>query len=138
MTDTNHPKDAPLLETQTALVANWDVVPVGEAEDDLNWQLLVEALAERIGWLLRHNLDKLMSALYRLDVPERRYREAMGLASTEAKAVALAEAILDRETEKIAMRRKYARQQGGYMSDAFVEGAAPDVLPPGSTPDTPE
>jgi hypothetical protein len=114
-----------LLETQQVLVANWGVVPVRQAEEDLNWNLLLEALAERIVWLLRHDSAKLVNAMYVLDISEGRYANAMGEPTTEAKSLALARAILERESEKIAMRRKYANRQGEYLAGIYDDREAP-------------
>jgi len=112
------------VETRAVLVANWGVVPDTGTGEDLNWKLLREALAERIAWLLRYNPDKLVNAMYVLDVSESRYGRAMQERSTEAKSLALAQVILERESEKIAMRKKYARQPGAYLAD-FHEDTTP-------------
>jgi len=131
MTDTHQPAPpGELLETQEVLVADWGVVPLAEAEEDLNWRLLLEALAERIAWLLRSNPDKLVNAMYVLDIPEARYGQAMREPTTEAKALSLAQAILERESEKIAMRRKYANRQGGYLGDLYSERETPSEPAP--------
>lgn len=123
--DNEMPSGVDLLETQQVLVANWGVSPVSPEEEDLNWKLLLEALAERIVWLLRHNSGKLVNAMYVLDVSETRYAEAMAERSTEDKALALAQAILERESEKIAMRRKYANRQGPYLAEFYDDPGAP-------------
>ena len=93
-----------LADTRDALVERWQVRP--DAGSD--WDILLEALAERLLGLLRDNPDRLFSALYVLDISERVSREAMGAPTMPGKAQALAKAILNRETEKIATRRKYA------------------------------
>ena len=93
-----------LADTRDALVESWNVRP--DAESD--WDVLLAALAERILGLLRDNPDKLFSALYILDISECVSREAMTAPTIQDKAAALAKAILDRETEKIATRRRYA------------------------------
>jgi len=99
------PADRALLaETRDSLVERWHVRPDTEGD----WGVLLEALAERILGLLRDNPDRLFSALYVLDISERVYREAMTAPTLQDKALALAKAILDRETQKIATRRKYA------------------------------
>lgn len=101
----NHEMNAALVQT---LAANWRIVPpTGEAQD-AEWEFLLEALAERILHLLRNNQQKLMSALYILDIPERRYTDAMKMDSMDERARGLAVAILERETEKIVSRKRYA------------------------------
>jgi len=108
MSEPTSPGDTGLLaDTRDALVERWQV----HSDAGSDWDILLEALAERILGLLRDNPDRLLSALYVLDISERVYREAMGAPTMPDKAVTLAKAILDRETQKIATRRKYAAQQ---------------------------
>ncbi len=93
-----------LADTRKVLLECWQV----RANAERDWDILLEALAERILGLLRDNPDRLFSALYVLDISERVCREAMTAPTISDKAAALAKAILDRETEKIATRRRYA------------------------------
>jgi hypothetical protein len=110
-------EETDLVLTQEALETNWDVAPLGKAPEDLNRQMLLEALEERITYLLKHNPEKLLTALYLLDVSEKRHREAMAEPTTQTKARALAELILLRESEKIETRKKYAAQMREAIED---------------------
>ena len=105
------------LETQDALVDHWRMTPVAETEEKLNWDLLLEALEERIYELLRTNMQKLYTAVYLLDISERRFNTAMTLPTLKEKAHALAECILLRESEKIEMRKKYPAPSREYLED---------------------
>ncbi len=96
-----------LADTRDALVERWNVRP--DAGGD--WDILLEALAERILGLLQNNPGRLFSALYVLDISERVSSEAMAAHKMPDQARALAKAILDRETQKIATRRRYAAPQ---------------------------
>ena len=109
-------KGSLLAATEAALVEQWQIAPLGLSPYDLNRQLLLEALSERILYLLQHQPQKILSALYILDVGEAAYNRAMEQDTMHDRAWALAEAIYDRETEKIEMRRKY--------------GGSGDMLPP--------
>ncbi len=91
-------------DTRDALVERWHV----RSDAGGDWDVLLEALAGRILGLLRDNPDRLYSALYVLDISERVTREAMAAPTMQDKSAALAKAILDRETQKIATRRKYS------------------------------
>lgn len=115
-----------LVETQNALVTNWHVRPAGVCDEDLNWQLLLEALEERIIYLLKHKLEKLLTALYLLDISEQVHQEAMRAPTLEEKARHLAEAILARESEKIVTRRKYAKQTGPGGADELSPPVQPE------------
>jgi len=107
-----------LIATEQALVEHWQIAPHGQSPYDLNRQLLLEALSERIFYLLRYRHEKLLSALYILDIGERAYNQAMEQDTMEDRAWALAEAVYDRESEKIRSRAKYAREYGlGRLED---------------------
>ncbi len=86
---------------------NWNIVPCSDTEEDADWRILREALAERVERLLTRNTEKLLAALYLLDIPEHRYHEAMGQPTLGDQASALAQIILEQESEKIEMRKKY-------------------------------
>ena len=97
-----------LQATEQALVDQWQMAPLGLSPYDLNRQILLEALAERILYLLQYKPQKLLSALYILDVGEGAYTQAMEQDTMQDRAWALAVAIYDRETEKIRTRQKYS------------------------------
>jgi hypothetical protein len=90
------------------LQTNWQVELGGLSPFDVNRQILLEALSERILALLRHRPEKLLSALYILDIGEVTYQQAMEQDSMQDRAWALAIAVYDRETEKIRLREKYS------------------------------
>jgi Mn-containing catalase len=91
-----------------ALAQRWGVPERTDASGPSDYDMLLEVLTERVGHLMLNRHQKLMSSLYVLDISERRYNEAMSASNHAARAAALARAILERETEKIASRRKYA------------------------------
>lgn len=116
--------DHELVETQRALVRNWGTAPAPVADDDLNRRMLLEALVERILHLFKYDYNKLLTALYMLDVPEARYRTALQQPDLAAKAQMLAELILDRETARVRSWLFYAEQKR--------RGGAPGQLPSSS------
>ncbi len=122
MNGAREPRPGDLLETRRVLVADWGIETVPGTGEEANWKLLLEALAHRVAWLLRHNPGKLVNAMYVLDISEARYEHAMGESTTEAKALALAQVILERESEKIVQRRKYASRQDGHPTGQYLEG----------------
>lgn len=98
-----------IRETQAVLVQSWHVQPVSVRPEDLTWQLLREELAERILDLLKYKPNKLLTALYVLDISERRYAQAMEQPTMDDRAWDLAQAILERESQKIESRKRYAQ-----------------------------
>jgi len=68
---------------------------------------LREKLTEIINILLVKDFQRLVNAMYRLDVNEKLFREAVSGLHSPNVASRLAELVLNREKEKIEMRRKY-------------------------------
>jgi hypothetical protein len=125
--------DSSLLHaTEKALVSQWEMAPLGLSPYDLNRQLLLEALSERIRYLLTYRPQKLLSALYILDVGEATYNRAMEQDTMEDRAWALAEAIYDRETEKIKLRQKYSSQATPEQLTEDGDGRTDGPIPPGT------
>lgn len=95
-----------LEDVHRALVQQWGIWPVGR--ERLAREALIEELGRRVGFLLRHDLDRLISAMYILDVPETKFAEAVQRPAHEQPEKLLAEIILEREVEKMQTRRRYA------------------------------
>ena len=86
-----------------ALVQSWQIEPVA----GLTSHAFLDALADRVAMMLKHNLDRLVAAMYTLDVDETRFSAALALPGNSATARAVAELILEREIEKMISRRNY-------------------------------
>jgi len=114
-------EQALIIAAAKALEAEWKVELGGVSPFDLNRQLLLEALSERILELLKNRPEKLLSALYILDIGEVAYQRAMEQDTMRDRAWNLAIAIYDRETEKIRLREKYAREYGGGENSALLD-----------------
>lgn len=70
---------------------------------------LLDALTDRVRQLLRNDFQKLVTAMYTLDVSETRFREAME-GEESAAARRIAELILTREIEKAESRARHERE----------------------------
>ncbi|MCC6144125.1 MAG: hypothetical protein IT368_09985 [Candidatus Hydrogenedentes bacterium] len=106
-----------LAEARQALVQQWGVQAQRVDKGTLDWEILVEALAERIEWLFKHDYNRLLTAVYILDISEARYKAALDQPGMTERARDLAEAILDRETQKIISRRRYAQQPPAQLDE---------------------
>jgi len=96
-----------LDDVRRELAARWGISPTQSAAQDR--EAILELLALRVEYLLEHNLDRLMSALYILDVPEDQFGEALAPGHEVKPARRLAEAILDREIARVNTRRRYSQ-----------------------------
>ena len=77
---------------------------VALAEQDMNEQIILGLLEERMKWLLANNVAALTNSFYRMDIPE-----SIFLASSEDinPARFLAEAVFKRTKQKVATRLRY-------------------------------
>jgi hypothetical protein len=98
------------IVTETFALAKRDLGLEGEfdalgAEDA--YERLFAFLQSRVNELLDRDMERLMNALYRIDVPEKQVKEILHLAQPEEISGALTKAILDREKQKVITRRQY-------------------------------
>ncbi|MBI5092250.1 MAG: hypothetical protein HZB26_07355 [Candidatus Hydrogenedentes bacterium] len=97
-----------LAATQDALVQNWSIVPVAPETEGFGREALLEALKQRVLYLIQHDFNRLMTAMYILDVAEERFKAAMATpGGLDNAAKAVAEVILEREMQKVITRQKY-------------------------------
>ena len=65
-------------------------------------------LTSAIKELLDKDFNKLLNALYRIDVSEQKVSEAINMEAPENIASSLANLVIDRELQKVITRRKYS------------------------------
>lgn len=70
---------------------------------------LTREVAHMVLYLLRHNLNQLLNILYRIDVEERKLKQAMLAASEEEVAENIARLIVERELLKAQIRFRYSQ-----------------------------
>ncbi|GAA4842570.1 hypothetical protein [Algivirga pacifica] len=81
--------------------------PLGESSDPIDeYTLLKERLSQLIAYLLANDFNRLLNGLYRMDVSEAKFKQAMAGPSEKVSDV-IADLIIERELEKIAFRKKY-------------------------------
>ena len=66
---------------------------------------LRKILTRQVLYLLERDFEKLLQALYRIDVPEQRFKESL---VSDDPAGQIAELVLKRELQKVETRRWYA------------------------------
>ena len=76
-----------------------------EGENDFD-RLLVW-LTKQVNHLLDHDLNRLLNALYRIDIPEHQTKKILQDSKQGEMARNLALAIIDREKQKVLTRQKY-------------------------------
>lgn len=68
---------------------------------------LKKFLTEKISELLDQDYDKLLNALYRIDINEKKLHDLFSGKNREYIPTALADLILERQMQKVIWRRKY-------------------------------
>lgn len=71
------------------------------------FNFLQEKLAERIKFFIRTDMDKLLQALYRIDVNDRLSDEAFNLGEINKVSLKLAELIIIRQLQKLNYSQKF-------------------------------
>jgi tRNA 2-selenouridine synthase SelU len=69
-----------------------------------DYEALLELLALHIEYLCQHHFEGLLQAMYRMDVREEDFQQALG------DSRALAELVLQRALQKIESRKKYSSE----------------------------
>ena len=76
-----------------------------ERDDDR----LVTFLSNQVNYLLDHDFNKLLNALYRIDIPENKVKELLHSSKQGEIAKNIAIAIIEREKQKVITRQQYQR-----------------------------
>ena len=97
-----------LTRLRHALTQTWNFAPA--PSQNLTETELIDLLQRKVEFLLKHDYQRLLSGLYILDIAETKMAEANALESAGETARLLAEAILEREIEKMESRKKYRRE----------------------------
>jgi hypothetical protein len=104
-------EDTNLLRVRDAVAQAWNL-PTPSGGDLQDRAAILEALALRVRHMLDHDFDRLLSAMYLLDVSEESFRNALTGGDSRSASKTLAEIILKREIEKMESRERYARGDG--------------------------
>lgn len=94
-----NPSETTLL--QETLAHNFDL----EINDLVSREKIIAALTRRVDQLIAGNPDQLFSMLYRLDISEKKIKEAMATEDQVTKKIAVL--IYERQLEKIVSRRHF-------------------------------
>lgn len=81
------------------------------AEDKPDINMLQKKLSLLIAYLMEHDMHRLLNAMYRLDVSEARFHEAMQSSSKEEAALNVTNLVLDREMQKVKTRLHYKKHR---------------------------
>jgi hypothetical protein len=76
-------------------------------QPNITWEILHQLVSERLVYLLLHDMEGLLQLLYKVDVNEKKVKEAFAQNNPKAIAPELARLIIARELEKAKHRRDF-------------------------------
>lgn len=76
-------------------------------EQDITEEELLQLLESQVAYYISHNLDFLLSSLYRLDISEKLVRNALLPSSDVPANVAIAKLILERQKKRVFTKQFY-------------------------------
>ena len=80
-------------------------------KEALTEEQLLQLLETQVAYYIEHNLDFLLSSLYRLDISEKLVRNALLPSSDVAANVAIAKLILDRQKKRVFTKQFYKQKE---------------------------
>lgn len=110
-------------EVQDLLAENFEInpklLPAKTLSEEEQWQQFRTLLILRIEELAERNMEQLMWLLYRIDVNENKLKEELKKYPQDMFASVMADAIIEREKQKAATRKKFS--SGGDSNWSFDE-----------------
>jgi len=97
--------DQTLRETKSLIQGQFELD--APEEDPLSEVDFLNLLANRIGWMIEHDIELLFSTLYRMDVSEEAVALAMHPNAPELANVGLARLVLERQKQRVETKRSY-------------------------------
>jgi hypothetical protein len=91
-----------LLDEEESLVS---------VDETIDLNTLHEKLSLLVAYLLENDMHRLLNAMYRLDVSEAKFHEAMQSDSKEKAASRIADLIIEREMQKVKTRLHYKKHR---------------------------
>jgi hypothetical protein len=104
--------DKPIKPAGEPLASDYEILE----RDELHHRLKTYILE-----LLEFNFDRLTQLMYRHDVAENKFHAALDSGNLEEQASKLADAVIERELEKIETRKAYRNNQAGSSPDLIDE-----------------
>ncbi len=91
-------------------------IPDAEAPTE---EELFQHLCDRIPWMIEHNMEYLLSLLYRNDVEESKIHFALSHHEQEPANVALAKLVMERQKQRMATKKFYGKQNADDVEEGL-------------------
>jgi len=76
--------------------------------ENIDMEVLRSYLIKVISELLDKDFNRLIQAMYRIDIPENEFKSALSIINQEKIAEEIANLVIKREMEKVESRKKYS------------------------------
>lgn len=100
----------------TSLLQGFEI-DTSEQDRPLTEEEMFQHLCDRIAWMIEHNMEYLLSLLYRNDVEESKIYFALSPHDPDPANVALAKLVLDRQKKRMETKKKYGKQLADEVDD---------------------
>ncbi len=80
-------------------------------------EAIFQMLCDRISWMIEHNMEYLLSLLYRNDVLEHKIHDALSPTNPEPANVALAKLVMERQHQRLATKKQYGSQRSTEVDE---------------------
>lgn len=80
-------------------------------DESIDLSTLHERLSKMVAYLMENDMHRLLNAMYRLDVSEAKFHNAMQSLSKEEAAIRIADLIIEREMQKVNTRLHYKKHR---------------------------
>ena len=95
--------------TAQLIARDFGIEKIGEQE--MTEEALLHLLESQVAYYIEHNLDFLLSSLYRLDISEKLVRDALLPSSAIPANVAIAKLILERQKKRVFTKQFYKQDK---------------------------
>lgn len=101
--------DKNLIQQTSQLIARDLGLEIGDKP--ITEQELFDLVANEVAYMLENRLETLFSLLYRLDVSEKKTRDALSPAAEEPANICIARHIIDRQKQRIFTKQHYKQSK---------------------------
>lgn len=103
--------------TATEIILRDFELTTTESEETPSEEELFQMLCDRIAWLIEHNMEYLLSLLYRNDVAESKILDALSPHNPDPANIALAKLVMERQRQRMATKKQYGKQDLGDVEE---------------------
>ena len=105
----------PISDSNDLIIKDFELAsPDADAPSE---EALFEMLCDRISYLIEHNMEYLMSLLYRNDVLEHKIQDALSPMNPEPANVALAKLVMERQRQRLETKKRFGSQRSEEVDE---------------------